>query len=93
MKIGSKPPNLCEGHGFDAVASLRREVFIFKNEFVWRLTDKYRVMPGYPIRFNEIFTNLPDHVRHIDAAYERKIDSSIILFSGKSESKKFFFIK
>lgn len=77
------PPNLCESQGFDAIALLRGEMFIFKNEFLWRLTDKYRIAPGYPIQFREIFTNIPSYVTHIDAAYERKTDSSIVLFHGQ----------
>lgn len=76
------PPNLCEGQTFDAVALLRGEIFIFKNEFVWRLDERYRIIPGYPIPFNEIFTQIPDNIRRIDAAYERKTDGSIILFTG-----------
>lgn len=75
-------PNLCNGHGFDAVSLLRGELFIFKGEYVWRLTDKYRIQSGYPVRFNEIFTKLPAHVTHINAIYERPTDGAIILFSG-----------
>lgn len=75
-------PNLCEGHGFDAVALLRGELFIFKGQYVWRLTDRYRIQTGYPVRFDEIFTKLPAHVSHIDAIYERPADGAIILFNG-----------
>lgn len=77
------PPNLCESQGFDAVALLRGEIFIFKNEYLWRLTDEYRIASGYPIKINEIFTGIPDEVDRIDAAYERKTDGSIILFHGE----------
>lgn len=41
------------------------------------------MQPGYPIRLNEIFQDIPSYVRRIDAAYERKSDGAIILFSGR----------
>lgn len=75
-------PDLCEGQGFDAIALLRGELFIFKGEYVWRLTEKYRIQAGYPVRFNEIFSKLSAHVNHIDAIYERPTDGAIILFNG-----------
>lgn len=78
-------PNLCDGIGFDAVGLLRGEIFIFKEEFVWRLTDKYRVMAGYPVKFRDIFPQLPEHVKYIDAIYERATDDSIVLFHGKAK--------
>lgn len=73
---------LCEGRRFDALAFLRGEIFVFKKEFVWRLTDDFHVVPGYPVRFNEIFQGIPSHVQHIDAAYERSSDGAIVLFHG-----------
>lgn len=76
-------PNLCDGNGFDAVSLLRGEIFIFKDEYLWRLTDKYRIKSGYPVKFKDIFTAFPESVKHIDAVYERSHDNSIILFSGK----------
>lgn len=38
-------------------------------------------MSGYPIKFREIFSQLPPEVDHIDAIYERPIDEAIVLFS------------
>lgn len=76
------PPNLCKEQYFDAVASLRGEIFIFKNEYVWRLNENF--WPCNPNRLNEIFTDIPHYVRYIDAAYERKTDGSIILFHGNA---------
>lgn len=76
-------PSLCDDdRRFDTVALLRGEMFVFKKEYVWRLTEDFQVIPGYPIRFNEIFQDIPNNVRHIDAAYERRIDGAIILFHG-----------
>lgn len=49
---------------------------------MWRLTDKYRIKSGYPVKFTEIFHQIPASVKYIDAAYERNIDNSIVLFNG-----------
>lgn len=78
----SSAPDLCFSNlGFDAVGLLRGEIFIFKDEYVWRLNERYRIQPGYPILFREIFTALSPGVKKIDAIYERP-DSAIIIFSG-----------
>lgn len=82
--IATTPPNLCEEQYFNAVASLRGEIFIFKNEYVWRLNENFRL--GNPIRLHGIFTDIPHYVRYIDAAYERKTDGSIILFHGNGHN-------
>lgn len=63
---------------------LRGEIFVFKNEYVWRLSEEFQVVPGYPTRFTEIFNDIPSYVRRIDAAYERTSDGAIILFHGIS---------
>lgn len=47
-------------------------------------------MPGYPIQFKDIFTNIPSYVQHIDAAYEREADGSIILFHGEFQIYVFY---
>lgn len=75
-------PNICHDRRFDTVALIRGEIFVFKKEYVWRLTEDFQVIPGYPVHFNEIFQDIPNYVRHIDAAYERKTDGAIILFYG-----------
>lgn len=64
------------------MALLRGEIFVFKKEYVWRLTEAFQVVLGYPVHFNEIFPDIPNYVRHIDAAYERKTDGAMILFHG-----------
>lgn len=81
--ISPEASSLCENPRFDAVALLRGEIFVFKNEYVWRLSEDFQIQPGYPIRFNEIFQDIPSYVRRIDAAYERKSDGAIILFHGR----------
>lgn len=74
-------PDICQGN-IDAAAMLRQELFIFKDEFVWRLKEKNLIEPNYPISIKQMFPSLPDHIRRIDAAYERP-DGMIILFIGK----------
>ncbi|XP_058462247.1 matrix metalloproteinase-2-like [Malaya genurostris] len=74
--------DVCAG-GFDAVGVLRGEVFIFKGAHLWRLTEKYRVKEGYPVKIWQVFRGFPRHVQRIDAVYERESDNSVVLFSGK----------
>lgn len=85
-------PNLCENLRFDTMALLRGEIFLFKDEYVWRLSEDFQLFPGYPTYFNEIFQDIPSHIRRINAAYERKSDGAIILFSGMHTFKSVFFI-
>ncbi|XP_053692504.1 matrix metalloproteinase-2-like [Sabethes cyaneus] len=74
-------PDVCTG-SFDAVGVLRGEVFIFKGAYLWRLTEKYRIKEGYPVKIWQVFKNFPKHIARIDAVYEREFDNSIVLFSG-----------
>ncbi|XP_055684076.1 72 kDa type IV collagenase-like [Lutzomyia longipalpis] len=75
------PPNLCEGN-FDAVSLLRGEIFIFRGRFLWRLTNRFHILPGYPVDVAEVFPTQGTPSLHIDAAYERHTDGHIVLFSG-----------
>ncbi|KAG8295727.1 Matrix metalloproteinase-15 [Homalodisca vitripennis] len=74
-------PDGCEGH-FSAVSYLRGELFIFKNNYMWRLTAPGRVETGYPVSIHRMFHKLPQSLQRIDAAYERDTDSNIVFFSG-----------
>ncbi|XP_031623107.1 matrix metalloproteinase-2-like [Contarinia nasturtii] len=78
----TRVPNLCDTLNFDTMALLRGEIFLFKNKYVWRLSEDFQVLPGYPTHLSDIFRNIPSNVRRIDAAYERKTDGAIILFGG-----------
>lgn len=75
-------PSLCENGYFDTVAWLRGEIFVFRGKYVWRFSDKNRLLPGYPVHFDQLFLNIPNYVERIDAAYERTTDGAIILFYG-----------
>ncbi|XP_050305014.1 matrix metalloproteinase-14-like isoform X2 [Anthonomus grandis grandis] len=76
-----KPPDICKGH-FDAVATLRGELFIFKDEYLWRLKSPGQIYEGYPTKIHRMFPELPKEIRKIDAAYQRP-NGDIILFTGK----------
>ncbi|EFA10593.2 Matrix metalloproteinase-16-like Protein [Tribolium castaneum] len=84
-------PNICDA-SFDAVAVLRDQIFIFKEQYLWRLDDLSRIVPGYPISISQMFPDLPKSVKKVDAAYERP-DGMIVLFSGDKfwvyDGKKF----
>ncbi|KAL1490885.1 hypothetical protein ABEB36_011564 [Hypothenemus hampei] len=77
---GKTLPNICNGH-FDAVATLRGELFIFKNQYIWRLKDKGFIYPGYPTLIRQMFPKLPENITKIDAAYQRP-DGNIVFFTG-----------
>ncbi|XP_035778118.1 matrix metalloproteinase-24-like [Anopheles albimanus] len=75
-------PDICSG-SFDAIGLLRGEIFIFKGPYLWRLTEKYRIKEGYPVKIWQVFRGFPATVSHIDAVYERLEDNAILLFSGR----------
>ncbi|KAF5303470.1 hypothetical protein FQA39_LY09933 [Lamprigera yunnana] len=74
-----KIPDICDGD-FDAIATLREELFIFKGQYFWRLKEKQQIDPGYPATIQQMFP-LPRTVLKLDAVYERP-DGMIVLFSG-----------
>uniref|UniRef100_A0A9L0TCX5 Stromelysin-3 n=1 Tax=Equus caballus TaxID=9796 RepID=A0A9L0TCX5_HORSE len=59
------PPDACDV-SFDAVSTIRGELFFFKAGFVWRLRGG-RLQPGYPALASRHWQGLPSPV---DAAFE-----------------------
>lgn len=77
------PPDLCTDRRFDCLATLKGEILLFKKEHIWKLTEDFRIKTKYPVKLQDMFPQLPDSVKHIDAAYERYQDNTIVLFNGK----------
>ncbi|PSN50239.1 hypothetical protein C0J52_02382 [Blattella germanica] len=77
-----KSPDICDGN-FDALAVLRGELFVFKKQYLWRLSQRGEVQQGYPVPFRQLFWKLPSTISNIDAIYQRERDGSIIIFTGK----------
>ncbi|XP_043684641.1 matrix metalloproteinase-2-like isoform X3 [Vespula pensylvanica] len=72
-------PDKCDTT-YDAISIIRREVFIFKGRYLWRIGDK-GLYEGYPAEITRLF-NLPEDIDHVDAVYERP-DKKIVFFIGK----------
>ncbi|CAH0563528.1 unnamed protein product [Brassicogethes aeneus] len=75
-----KPPDTCDT-SYDAVATIRKEMFVFKDAYFWRISDQ-GLLPGYPAEITRLWRDLPRNFTHLDAVYERQ-DNKIVFFIGK----------
>ncbi|XP_037363991.1 matrix metalloproteinase-25 [Talpa occidentalis] len=74
-------PDRCEG-SFDAIANIRGETFFFKGPWFWRLQPSGQLVSPRPARLHRFWEGLPAGVREVQAAYARRPDGRILLFSG-----------
>ena len=71
----------CCNTSYDALVEYRNELFIFKDEYLWRVTST-GIMPGYPVHTKRMWSSLPDNFKKIDAVYSDK-RGNIVFFIGK----------
>ncbi|XP_043260687.1 matrix metalloproteinase-2 isoform X1 [Colletes gigas] len=75
----SDVPDKCDT-SYDAISIIRREIFVFKGRYLWRIGDQ-GLYEGYPAEITRLF-NLSEDIDHVDAVYERP-DKKIVFFIGK----------
>lgn len=75
-----KVPDTCST-SYDAISVIRREVFIFKNQYFWRIGEQ-GLLRGYPVLIERMWHGLPTNLTHVDAVYERP-DNRIVFFIGR----------
>ncbi|XP_072273134.1 matrix metalloproteinase-25 [Pyxicephalus adspersus] len=77
-----RPPFLdrCSTH-FDAIASIRGEVFFFKNRFFWRMQASRNLVSLNPAHLHHFWHGLPLDLPRLDAVYERQNDSKIVFIA------------
>lgn len=73
-----KIPDKCN-MSYDAIAVLRNDLMIFKNNLMWRMRDG-KLLDGYPTHFSRMWKALISY-DHIDAVFERK-DGKFVFFIG-----------
>ncbi|XP_047426141.1 stromelysin-3-like [Mugil cephalus] len=77
-EIETELPDACRIN-FDAVSTIRGELFFFKSKYVWRIRNG-QLQAGYPALSSRHWRGIPNH---IDAAYEDK-NGNIWFFQGDS---------
>lgn len=74
-------PDTCDTN-YDAISVIRREIYIFKGKYFWRLDSAGNLRPNYPAEISRFWAMLPKNITHIDAVYERTHDANIVFFIG-----------
>ncbi|BES95658.1 matrix metalloproteinase [Nesidiocoris tenuis] len=78
--VENEKPDTCNTD-YDAISIIRKEVFIFKGKYLWRIGDR-GLYAGYPALTSRLWNNLPTSLHKIDAVYER-LDKKIVFFIGR----------
>ncbi|CAG5011470.1 unnamed protein product [Parnassius apollo] len=74
-------PDLCFTN-YDTIQVIQGKIYVFEEEWVWVLSERQRIDPGFPRRFHDVFIGLPKHVTSIKTVYE-KLNGNIVVFSGR----------
>jgi len=78
--------SLCSPDGrssrlFDTVARIRGELFVFKDLYMWRYSERGRLRQSYPAPFSQMF-GFPEEIRRIDAVIELPEDGNLMFITG-----------
>ncbi|XP_042863737.1 matrix metalloproteinase-2-like isoform X1 [Penaeus japonicus] len=76
----TEKPDTCDTE-YDALSVIRREVYIFKGKYFWRLDPVGNLRPNYPAEITRFWAILPKNLTRVDAVYERP-DTNIVFFIG-----------
>ncbi|KAM3830718.1 matrix metalloproteinase-17-like [Vipera latastei] len=81
VRPGKGLPDRCTSN-IDAVAQIRGEMFFFKDQYFWRLSQSRHLSSPQPALITHFWRGLPSTLRKVDAVYERPADHRILFFSG-----------
>lgn len=79
-KVNNNDP--CDTN-IDAIATIRGNIFIFKNNVFWWLQDNLEMMRNEPVPVSQYFIGFPENITKVDAVYERRSDNMIMFFAGR----------
>lgn len=80
--VEDEKPNTCDT-SYDAISMIRRELFIFKGKYFWRIGAN-GLQADYPVKIDRFWSRLPANLTHIDAFYEKTSSSrEMVIFIGK----------
>ncbi|XP_063377741.1 matrix metalloproteinase-2-like [Cydia fagiglandana] len=74
-------PDLCYTN-FDTIQVLQGKIYVFEEEWMWVLSERKEIDPGYPKRFHDVFIGLPEHVDVVRTIYEKR-NGNIVIFKDK----------
>ncbi|XP_033231708.1 matrix metalloproteinase-2 [Belonocnema kinseyi] len=78
-QVNEDIPDKCDT-SYDAISIIRREVYIFKGRYLWRIGEQ-GLYEGFPAEISLLF-GVPKDTDHVDAVYER-LDKKIVFFIGR----------